>query len=399
MALAADLNARLTQVGPDTPGGALLRRYWHPICPAAEVTAEHPTKAARLLGEDLVVYRTLGGRYGLVPAHCPHRRASLEYGFVEENGIRCAYHGWKFDVSGECVEMPFEPHPEKIQKLACRPAYVVEALSGLLWAYMGPAPAPLLPRWELLVSKNGKRDITVLPVHECNYLQAQENSCDPVHVYYLHAETLRRQPAEVQAKYTASIAYFGRPIEDYDFEIVHQPAYSGIRKIRTFSGENAERETGHPAIFPTMLVAPQGVGLTMHFRVPMDDTHMRIFWVGFVPDPDGRTIDQADEDIPVEYVPHPMQANGKYDLTSFIHHDLMAWETQGALVDRSQELLGASDRGVTMWRKMLREQIDIVEAGGEPAGIIRDPSINRVISLGITDRVADTSLELVESAR
>lgn len=388
MALSHELNLRLTQVGPGTPAGALLRRYWMPLCPAAEITAERPKKRLRLLGEDLVLYRDGRGRYGLIPEACPHRAVSLAYGFVEEDGIRCAYHGWKFDVSGACVDQPFEPHPEKLKPLACRPGYVVEALAGMLWGYLGPLPAPLLPRWEMLVSKTGLRNIVVLPLHNCNWLQAQENSVDPVHTYYLHAQMLLRQPPEVGAEFAASIAYFGRPIEDYDFELVHEPAWSGIRKIRQFGGDRPQRESGHPAIFPNALVALQDHGPVMHFRAPVDDTHTRIFWVGFVRSENGAPVEQADDTIPVTYLPHPKRPDGDYDLSTFVNHDLMAWETQGDRYDRTQELLGASDRGVTMLRKLLREQIDVVEAGGEPVGVIRDPALNELISFNLTDDVS-----------
>ncbi len=102
-------NERLTQVGPGTPAGELLRRYWHPIAAAGEVTAEQPKRRVRVLGEDLVLFRDGAGRLGLLEEHCPHRSASLYYGFIEEDGLRCAYHGWKFDCEGACLEMPFEP--------------------------------------------------------------------------------------------------------------------------------------------------------------------------------------------------------------------------------------------------------------------------------------------------
>jgi 5,5'-dehydrodivanillate O-demethylase len=387
MALSEDMNLRLTQVGPGTPGGNLLRRYWMALCPASELTAERPRRRLRILGEDLVVYRDLSGRYGLIPEKCPHRNASLAFGFVEEDGIRCAYHGWKFDVSGACIDQPFEPNADKLKPLACRPPYKVEALAGMLFGYMGPMPAPLLPRWEMLVSDKGTREITVLPLHECNWLQAQENSVDPVHTYYLHAETLRRQAPDVRGENASAIAYFGRPITDYDFDLVHEPAYTGIRKIREYGGEHPQRETGHPAIFPNILVAPQGKGIVMHFRVPVDDTHTRIFWVDFRSSEGHVRVRQPDNEIPVAYAPHPKRPDGDYDLTTFINQDLMAWETQGPRYDRSGELLGASDRGVTMLRKLLREQIDLVEAGGEPVGVIRDPAINEIITFGVTDDV------------
>jgi nitrite reductase/ring-hydroxylating ferredoxin subunit len=141
----------LTRVGPGTPMGNLLRRYWMPIAGASEFTAANPIKPVRLMGEDLTLYKDLGGRFGLVARPCPHRGADLTCGTVEEQGIRCFYHGWKFDQRGQCLQQPYEdianPNPKSRDGCAAT-AYPVRELAGLLWAYMGPAPAPELPVWE-----------------------------------------------------------------------------------------------------------------------------------------------------------------------------------------------------------------------------------------------------------
>src|SRR3972149_501238 len=152
------------------------------------ITSPFRTKEVTIMGEELVVYRDRSGTLGIVDKYCAHRRASLAYGVVEDDGIRCQYHGWKFDATGRCVEQPFEDtvHPEDRFRDKCTlPAYKVEELGGLFFAYMGPEPAPLLPRWEPLNWDEAVRDIaiTLLP---CNWLQCQENSLDPVHVEWLH---------------------------------------------------------------------------------------------------------------------------------------------------------------------------------------------------------------------
>src|SRR3954447_23618710 len=183
-------NEELTRVGPGTPAGELLRRYWHPICVAAELTEAQPTKRLRVLGEDLVVFRGEDGSYGLIAEQCAHRKASLFYGFVEGCNIRCAYHGWVYDQSGQCIETPFEPQESLMKRTVKLPAYKVERIAGLLFAYMGPAPAPLPPRFDVIAPPDGPRRIQVMPVLDCNWLQAQENSLDPVHVYYLHGHTM-----------------------------------------------------------------------------------------------------------------------------------------------------------------------------------------------------------------
>jgi 5,5'-dehydrodivanillate O-demethylase len=390
MALTPEANELLTQVGPGTPGGELLRRYWMPIAPTAEITAERPKKRIRLLGESLVLFRDGKGDYGLVPEQCPHRHASLYHGFVEEDGLRCAYHGWKFAPGGECLEQPFEPAESKLRALACRPPYQVQQLAGMLFAYLGPAPAPLLPRWEFLVRRDGTRSIVVLPIHNCNWVQGQENSHDPVHTYYLHGRMLQEQKQESWA--AAAIAYYLRPIEKYGFDLCHEPAWSGIRKMREFGGDRPEVETGHPAVFPNILIAPQGREIAMHFRVPMDDEHTYIIWSEFTPSKDGAVVEQRDEDIPISYLPHPRRPDGEYDLTTFPNQDLMAWETQGQVFDRSTELLGASDKGIAMFRKLFQEQAAVVRAGGEPVGVIRDPAINEIVTFTLStgqSRVAE----------
>ena len=148
--LSSDKNKVLTQVGPGTPMGDYLRRYWQPIAGASELDA-NPIRAIRLLGEDLVLYKDLGGRYGLVDRHCPHRRADLSYGFVEETGIRCNYHGWLMDEAGRVIEQPYDDtvNPKSKAKERCTTgAYPVKECAGLLFAYMGPQPVPELPVWE-----------------------------------------------------------------------------------------------------------------------------------------------------------------------------------------------------------------------------------------------------------
>src|SRR3989441_12868155 len=148
--LTEEQNRKLMEVGPGTLMGELLRRYWTPFAAVGEM--EHqPIKTVRLLGEDLVLYKDQGGRYGLVDRHCPHRRADLSYGFVEETGIRCNYHGWLMDEAGRVIEQPYDDtvNPKSRAKERCSTtAYPVKECEGLLWTYMGPQPMPELPVWE-----------------------------------------------------------------------------------------------------------------------------------------------------------------------------------------------------------------------------------------------------------
>ena len=183
-------NEVLTRVGPGTPMGDLMRRYWQPIAASKELE-DNPfrTKEVTVMGEELVLYKDRRGTLGLIERYCSHRRVNLAIGVVEDDGIRCQYHGWKFDETGACVEQPFEDtmHPEALFRSKCGvQGYPVRELAGLVWAYMGPAPVPELPCWEPLTWTDCVRDIAVTEL-PCNWLQCQENSVDPVHTEWLHS--------------------------------------------------------------------------------------------------------------------------------------------------------------------------------------------------------------------
>ena len=178
-------NQRLTQVKAGTPVGDLLRRYWYPIAALSEL-ARHPTKYVKILGEELVLFRAADGKLGLIDAYCAHRRANLVYGMPEADGLRCPYHGWVFNAAGQCVEQPFEETLNKCFKDKVKiTSYLAEELGGLIFAYLGPQPAPLVPHWDLLVDGDYWREIGYT-MTACNWLQTVENILDPVHVEWLH---------------------------------------------------------------------------------------------------------------------------------------------------------------------------------------------------------------------
>src|ERR1041385_3441523 len=162
MVLTREENERLTRVGPGTPAGELLRRYWHPVSIARELD-DTPTKFVRLLGEDLVLFKDKSGNVGLLADHCAHRSASLLYGRVEERGISCAYHGWLYDTAGNCLECPAEPAGSMFHLTVKQQAYPVQKFVGLYWAYLGPLPAPVIPRYDIWAREDGHRRIGVYP--------------------------------------------------------------------------------------------------------------------------------------------------------------------------------------------------------------------------------------------
>jgi 5,5'-dehydrodivanillate O-demethylase oxygenase subunit len=372
--LSQEENELLSRVGPGTPAGQLLRRYWHVVAAAAELSDDKPKKKIRILGENLVLYRDRQGTYGLVAEKCSHRGVSLYYGFVEEDGIRCPYHGWKYDACGNCIDQPFESpdggFKEKIQHLA----YPVVKCAGLLFAYMGPPEKqPILPKWDLLVRKDGAKKIDVCEVLRCNWLQAMENSVDPTHTYYLHSHTLKTKGDK------DFVPFHYQRLSKIDFELVVEPTWAGIQKQRTFAGEDGAVESPHPLVFPNMLFVPVRWGYSMHFRTPIDDHNTQVYQFRFAPSKDGSVVDPS-EDPPVEYV-RTKNDQGEFHMDNFASQDHMAWETQGPIADRSREHLGEGDRGIIMYRKLLREQILSVQSGKDPIGTNFDPAKDEVIGL------------------
>src|SRR5436309_11321584 len=182
--LTKEQNERFTHVGPGTPMGELYRRYWMPFATVKQLE-EHPTRAVSLLGEHLIAFKDRSGRYGLIQEYCPHRNVNLLWGIPEKEGLRCPYHGWLYDNQGHCLEQPAESPDSTFKDRITVTSYPVEELGGMLWAWLGPEPRPMVPHWEAFV-KEGVRDIgwAVLP---CNWLQIMENRLDPVHVEWLHS--------------------------------------------------------------------------------------------------------------------------------------------------------------------------------------------------------------------
>ena len=371
--ISQEQNDRLTLVGPDKPMGKLLRRYWQPVGTAADLD-KNPVQKVRLLGEDLTLYRSNKGEYGLVAERCPHRMVSLEYGFPDDRGIRCPYHGWLFDKGGRCVEMPYDdrinPQSTYKERVSIK-AYPVQELSGLLFTYMGPLPAPELPRWDALVQPGFD---VVIQIHKlpCNWLQCMDNAADPMHFEYLHAElgnyTLARQGKPPKMVRTPHLKI------DFDrFEF-------GIMKRRLLEGESEDCDdwrVGHPLLFPNILAVGGKDAPTLQYRVPIDDTNTIQFAFrtkrrkpGAAPIP--TTVDHAEL----------FDKNGRIVADDVPAQDMVAWVMQGPISDRTQEHLSASDQGVIMFHKMLLEEVAKAERGEDTLGTIRDPARNQpMISL------------------
>ena len=376
--LTREQNERLTRVGPGTPGGELLRRYWQVLCPTKEIAHDIERKRIRILGEDLLIFRDAQGTIRCVQERCPHRSASLYFGFIEPDGLRCCYHGWKFDCeTGQCIERPFEtapPHAGLRMK-----TYPVEALGGLLFVYMGPhAEPPPMPRWDVVARMDKPKTILVMPDHHCNWLQIQENTADSVHTFYLHGHRAAVLNGGTPDRISA---FFYRPIKSYDWKTSHW----GVEKMLEYAGDIPELEVRPPLIFPNILRIPEGPVEAMHFRIPIDDENTRIIWIGLFENIPGPPIVPADEvSYKVDLDP-PGLTMETVDISTFYGQDRVVWETQGVVTDRSVETLGATDRGIVLFRRMLAEQIDRVESGEEPnAAIVRGPEDADMITFDVS---------------
>lgn len=366
-------NRALTEVGAGTPMGELLRRYWMPIAAVAELEGT-PTKAVRLMGEDLVLYRDKRGTFGLLDRHCAHRRADLCYGVVEDHGLRCHYHGWQYGETGQCLAQPFEEiaHPEARFKDRIRlKAYPVEAKAGLLWAYLGPAPAPLVPTWEPFTWRNGFVQIVFSEI-PCNWLQAHENSIDPVHFEWLHGNWSRvlRGVGEQRPPTHLRVGF-----DEFEYGFVYR---------RVLEGQSETDElwtTGRTCLWPNCLFT----GGHFEWRVPIDDGNtLSVGW--FFDRVPNEMEPYAQDRIPCWYSPIKDPLTGRWITSHIMNQDFVAWVGQGVVADRTQEHLGESDRGVIMMRRKLLEQAEVVRRGGEPIAVVRDVDLNRCIRLPIIGR-------------
>jgi 5,5'-dehydrodivanillate O-demethylase len=382
-------NRLLTSVGPGTPMGDVMRRYWVPVGVSADVT-DHP-QLVRILGENLVLFRAKNGKTGLVDERCSHRGASLVYGWVEEDGLRCRYHGWAYDTSGRCTDQPGEtsmragsaPRAEKIRQKA----YETRELGGLVFAYMGPSPAPVLPRFDMLVRTDGTRKAIVARMIACNYLQIVENSMDPVHLPFVHGESIK-----VWSK-----------IPEFDIEAIE----GGLRQIQYRPGPTPDQRYVRSLMY--FLPFNRMVGIPTSeddfatptttrtiWAVPVDDTHMIEFEVRFQPSHNGKALDFRFESSPADFHIEHEQPFQQYRVPAvervaypsfFGAQDQLMQLSQGPIAPREHEHLRSSDRGIIAVRRALRQAIDDVRNGKDPSGVLRGEAADKVIAIDLADHL------------
>jgi len=360
----------LVRVGPYTPCGEYLRRYWHPLALSSDATAS-PRKV-RILGEDLILFRDGKGRPGLLYPRCMHRGTTLYYGHIENRGIRCCYHGWLFDVEGNCLEQPCEPNGGVGRASARQPWYPVEERYGIVFAYLGPKDKmPLLPRYDIFENLKEGESIyvhsaagTAYGDHKVqaetvpyNWLQAWENTMDPYHVWVLHSTFSGLQFAE-GFKVMPKVQF-----EDHKVGVVYH-AYRDFEDGRSMD-RTSFTILPCAAAFPSIELTPGKSNVVVWFR-PVDDRSFLPFIA------EVRTK-------PMGSLAIPMTPDGKTwsEMTEEEHQkfpgDFEAQSGQGEINLHSDEHLVKSDAGVAKLRRMMKQQIKIVQEGGDPAGTAFKP--------------------------
>jgi phthalate 4,5-dioxygenase oxygenase subunit len=405
----------ICQTGPGTPGGELQRRYWQPVALSEEVPEGGAPIPVRVLSEDLTLFRDEQGRLGLVDLHCAHRAADLSYGRIENGGLRCLYHGWLYDVGGNCLEQPGEPEGSTFKDKVKLRAYPCIEKAGMVFAYLGPGEAPLLPTYEFLEIGDEHRIVTKI-YHECNYQQGNEGNIDPQHVSFLHF-FLREDPAEIGEGITGEVQGAGGSSANRLFgddtapQIEIEETDYGIRiyAVReTGDGNDYVRVTNF--IYPNLASFPAFPGVYgVNWHVPIDDTHHWKFMIMVGPNSplpkqmigptlfDGLLPDFHNErQMRNRY----LQDRGEMQRRSFIGlgpsfavHDMWATEGEGPIQDRAQEHLGYTDKAIALARRLLLNAVKQVQDGGTAPHVVRDATANDFHHLAAVQEVVPKTEE------
>ena len=378
-------NMFMARVGPGTPMGDMMRRFWHPVLLSEELPEpDCPPKRTKILGEELIAFRDTNGEVGLVDNYCPHRRASLFFGRNEECGLRCVYHGWKFDINGDCIDMPSEPVESNFKDKVKITAYPTNEGAGMIWAYMGPKELqPGMPQLEYLDVPEGQF-VSTKVMYESNFVQVIEGEIDTVHASLLHSSLDSLSKSETATTVGGRYSYKDRPprffVEDTDSGIL-----IGARR-------DAEEDSYYWRIsrwlFPYITMIPrepQGSARS-GLIVPIDDENCWFFWVRWNPfgpltqgEIDTYKLMQASL-APVTYLG---QANKRNDylidreMQRTVNYtgipqnnaraqDAAMTDSMGAISDRDNEHLGTTDMAIIRMRRRLIQAAQALQEGIEP---------------------------------
>ena len=422
----ADTNERITRIGSGTPCGQLMRHYWQPVALVDEfdpsldsAMAQRPLKAVRLLGQDLVLFRDEQGQFGLLDRPCPHRGADLAFARHEGNGLRCPFHGWKFDVSGQCLETPAEPPESRLCSRIRQRSYPVIERSGVLMAWLGPQDSepPPLPAMDCFAAP-GSHTFAFKGLWSCNWLQAFEVGIDPAHTSYLHRffedESLQasygRQFRGASAGEVAGERWpMTRIMREFDrpqIRVEPRPYGMQLTTLRPMNTELTHVRVTH-SIFPHTFVIPLSESLTItQMHVPVDDTHT--YWyaifTSFTEPVDKRAM--RDQRLSAVSLPDYRPRSGRHNQWGFDAqeqrtrtylgmgeddinvHDQWACESMGPIQDRTREHLASTDVAIAANRRQLLQAIDQVQAGQLPPGMAQAPIASQRIGPDTVDGIA-----------
>ena len=405
----ASQNQLITRVGPGTPCGELLRRYWQPLALLDEFDprldprmAERPLKAVQLLGQQLVLFRNADGSFGLLDRDCPHRGADLAFARHEGDGIRCPFHGWKFAADGRCLETPAEPMGSTLCQRVRQRSYPLKLQSGVLFAYLGPedVPPPELPAFDCFRAP-ASHSFAFKGLWHCNWLQAFEVGIDPAHPSFLHRYLQDESLEQTYGRQfrAASVGEVGgerwpmtRVMREFcSPEIRHEDVAPGLTRLTTLRliNEQLTHVRVTHAAFPHTFVIPLSETMTItQMHVPVDDerTYWWSFFTSFAEPLDRETMRRqrlAHMTLP-DYVP----IHGRHDHWNYNPaeqrsrtylgmgeddinlHDQWAVESMGRIQDRTREHLGTSDKVIMANRRTLLKAIETVQAGGAPPMVL-----------------------------
>ncbi|MGH8673230.1 MAG: Rieske 2Fe-2S domain-containing protein [Burkholderiales bacterium] len=395
--ISAEQNELMTRIGPGTPAGKLLRNYWQPVALVDELEDPRPCKAVKLLGEEFVLFRDERKRHGLLGRHCPHRGADLAYGRTEDGGLRCAFHGWLFDVEGKCLQTPAEPEGSTMREHIRQRSHPVIERSGILFAWLGAGEPSAFPHFDCFVAPDS-HTFAFKGYWDCNWLQALEVGIDPAHASYLHrffededtaasyGRQFRGTPSDSQMPISKVLREHDRP----DIQVERTDFGMRLRTVRRISDADSHIRVTN-ILFPQAFVIPMNAEMTIsQWHVPVGDTGCYWFsiFTSFTGPVDKRTM--REQRLKTYPAPDYKPIHGRHDGWGFNPaeqreatftgmgfdiniHDQWACESQGLIADRTAENLGSSDKGIVLYRRLLVDAIR-KNVEGKKALMMLDPA-------------------------
>lgn len=413
--MSQEQNDLITRTGAKAPCGKLMRMYWQPAALVDELAGPRPVRPVKLLGEELVLFRDENGAYGLIDRHCAHRGADLAFGRLENGGLRCAFHGWLFDATGQCLETPAEPRDSQLCKGIKQRAYPVVEKSGILFAYLGTGEPPAFPHFDCFVAPDS-HTFAFKGMIDCNWLQSLEVGIDPVHTSFLHRFFHDEDPAQAYGKMfrdttrdsdmpmTQIMREVTRPrIEvedtDYGFRLVT------LRQINDASTH--VRVTN--LVFPNAFMIPMSREMTIsQWHVPVDDE--KHYWYAIFTsfgEPVNKEqmrnqrleLYQLPDYIPNKnksndygFDPHEQEHDTYTGMGADINvHDQWACESMGAIQDRTEEHLGTSDKAIAAYRRLLRQAIEQSGKGETPILVVDEKKAAAITGPAAIDGIGPTN--------